>query len=87
MAAGYTTLFSNLILTLLHFINARLIIKEPVYDGRFSFILLSLITFGCLLANLVYSYLAIRIVIIAGLSILMVMMARPLVRTLVKMKV
>lgn len=87
VAAGYTTLFSNLILTLLHFINARLIIKEPVYDGRFSFILLSLITFGCLLANLVYSYLAIRIVIIAGLSILMVMMARPLVRTLVKMKV
>lgn len=41
IAAGYTTLASNLILTALHYINSRKIEKEKVYD--FKFCLLSVL--------------------------------------------
>ena len=44
IAAGYTTLLSNLVLTAMHYRSARLIEPEEIYDPRFSLRAVALVT-------------------------------------------
>ena len=55
VAAGYTTLFSHLILILMHYLNIKKIENERVYDGKLSLALLICVTGSCLLCSLLYT--------------------------------
>ena len=44
IAAAFTTFFSYLILMILHYIAVRFYIKEAVYDSRFMFVSMALMT-------------------------------------------
>lgn len=54
IAAGYTTLASNLILTALHYINSRRIVKEEIYDSRFCFVSVCIVIICCMSCIFVY---------------------------------
>ena len=67
IAAGYSTLLSNLVLTAMHYRSARLIEPEEIYDPRFSLRAVALVTAGCLLCNFLYPFPAVRYLCIAAL--------------------
>lgn len=73
IAAGYTTLASNLFLTLMHYWNMRRIEKEQIYDGKFSFLLLLAVVVACLLCNFLYGMILIRYILIAVLMVIVLM--------------
>ncbi len=54
IAAGYTTMVSNLILTTMHYFNIRFIETEKIYDIRFILRTAMLVTCGCLSCNFLY---------------------------------
>ena len=87
IAAGYTTLLSNLVLTAMHYRNARLIEKEEIYDPGFSFLSVALVTLGCLLCNLIYPFIVIRYVCIAALLVFLWTRRRSVIDMLMGMKV
>lgn len=87
IAAGYTTLISNLVLTAMHYRNARRIENEPIYDGRFSLLAVAAVAVGCLLCNLIYPYHLLRYALIAALLGVMVWRRRDLFGALNSMKV
>ena len=64
IAAGYTTLLSNLVLTAMHYRNARRIEKAEIYDPKFSLLAVALVTAGCLLCNLIYPFPILRYVLV-----------------------
>ncbi len=55
IAAGYTTLISNGILTVMHYWTMRKAEKESIYDIKFIVNVMGIITFCCLLCNLLYA--------------------------------
>ena len=60
LAAGYTTLISNIVLVVMHYWNICRIEEEKIYDGKFSlFIVLAVVT-GCILCNFFYEFKLIR---------------------------
>ena len=87
LAAGYTTLLSNLVLTAMHYRNARIIEKEEVYDPKFSLAAVALVTAGCLMCNLLYPFLILRYVLIAGLLALLWSRRKRVIGMLMDMKV
>ena len=87
IAAGYTTLLSNLVLTAMHYRNARLIESEEIYDPRFSLISVALVTAGCLLCNLIYPYLLVRYVCVAALLVFLWTRRKSVIDMLMGMKV
>lgn len=87
IAAGYTTLLSNLVLTAMHYRNARCIEPEEVYDPRFSFLAVALVTLGCLACNLIYPFLVVRYIIVAALLVFLWTRRRYFIRMLTNMKV
>ena len=87
IAAGYVTLLSNLVLTAMHYRNARFIEPEEVYDPRFSFLAVSLVTLGCLLCNLIYPFLIVRYVIVAALLGFLFTQRKSVIDMLMNMKV
>ena len=87
IAAGYTTLLSNLVLTAMHYRNARLIGKEEIYDPGFSFLSVALVTLGCLLCNLIYPFIVIRYICIAALLVFLWTRRRSVIDMLMGMKV
>ena len=87
IAAGYTTLLSNLVLTAMHYRNARLIEKEEIYDPGFSFLSVALVTLGCLLCNLIYPFIVIRYICIAALLVFLWTRRRSVIDMLMGMKV
>ena len=87
IAAGYTTLASNLVLTGMHYINARQIEKEEVYDPKFSLLSVIGVTVACLLCNLVYSFFIIRYIIIVLLLAVLFVKRKLLIDTLISMKI
>lgn len=87
IAAGYTTLISNLVLTAMHYLNARAIEKEPIYDGRFSLLAVVLVTAGCLACNLLYGFTVLRYLLIVALLGVMVWRRKDLFAALMAMKV
>ena len=87
IAAGYVTLISNLVLTAMHYRNARLIEPEEVYDPRFSFWSVALVTAGCLLCNLIYPFAILRYVLIAALLVFLFQKRKAVIDMPVGMKV
>ena len=87
IAAGYTTLLSNLVLTAMHYRSARLIEPEEIYDPRFSLRSVALVTAGCLLCNLLYPFTLLRYVLIAALLGFIVLRRRAVIDMLMGMKV
>ena len=87
IAAGYTTLLSNLVLTAMHYRNARLIEPEEIYDPRFSLVSVALVTAGCLLCNLIYPYLLVRYVCVAALLVFLWTRRKSVIDMLMGMKV
>ena len=87
LAAGYTTLLSNLVLTAMHYRNARIIEKEEIYDPKFSLLAAILVTAGCLMCNLLYPFLILRYVLIAGLLALLWSQRKRVIGMLMDMKV
>ena len=83
---GYSTVF--LILNRLqHFSNARRIEPEEVYDPKFSFLAVSLVTAGCLLCNLIYPFIALRYAIVAALLVFLWTQRKSVIDMLMNMKV
>ena len=87
IAAGYTTLLSNLVLTAMHYRSARLIEPEEIYDPRFSLRSVALVTAGCLLCNLLYPFTLLRYVLIAALLGFIVLKRKAVIDMLMGMKV
>ncbi len=87
IAAGYTTLLSNLVLTAMHYRSARLIEPEEIYDPRFSLRAVALVTAGCLLCNLLYPFTLLRYVLIAALLGFIILRRRAVIDMLMGMKV
>lgn len=87
IAAGYVTLISNLVLTAMHYRNARRIEPEEVYDPKFSFLAVSLVTAGCLLCNLIYPFIALRYAIVAALLVFLWTQRKSVIDMLMNMKV
>ena len=87
IAAGYTTLLSNLVLTAMHYRNARRIEKEEIYDPKFSLVSVGLVTLGCLLCNLIYPFPVLRYALVAGLLVFLWTRRRSVIEMLMGMKV
>ena len=88
IAAGYTTLASNLILTGMHYINMRRIEKERIYDPLFIIKAVALVTVGCLACNFLYGITSIvRYVLIAAVLVVIVMRRKSVTTALSDMKV
>lgn len=54
VAAGYTTMASNLILTSMHYLNMRKIEREKIYDAKYILISVILVSLACLACNVLY---------------------------------
>ena len=87
IAAGYVTLLSNLVLTAMHYRNARHIEPEEVYDPKFSFLAVGLVTLGCLLCNLIYPFILVRYAIVLLLLVFLFTQRRSVIDMLMNMKV
>ena len=87
IAAGYTTLLSNLVLTAMHYRSARLIEPQEIYDPRFSLRSVALVTAGCLLCNLIYPFLAVRYALVAALLVFLWTRRKSVIDMLMNMKV
>ena len=87
LAAGYVTLLSNLVLTAMHYRNARLTEPEEVYDPKFSFLIVALVTLGCLLCNLIYPFIVVRYAIVAALLVFLWTQRKSVIGMLMSMKV
>ena len=87
LSAGYVTLVSNLVLTLMHYRNARRIEPEEVYDPKFSFLLVAAVTAGCLLCNLLYPYIVLRYALVAALLVFLWTRRKAVIGMLMDMKV
>ena len=87
IAAGYVTLISNLVLTAMHYRNARITEPEEIYDPKFSFLTVALVTLGCLLCNLIYPFMAVRYVCVAALLVYLWTRRKSVIDMLMNMKV
>ncbi len=54
IAAGYTTMAANLLLTTMHYFNMRRIEPEKIYDMRFVLLAVIAVSCGCLACNFLY---------------------------------
>ena len=86
IAAGYTTLVSNLVLTGMHYFNARRIEKEKVFSPLFSLLSVIAVTLLCLAANLTYALSWLRWIIFAAVFCALICFLPRLLRTISKMK-
>lgn len=86
LAAGYTTLISNLVLVLMHYQNIRKIEKERIYDGKFTVLIIVLVICGCTACNLVYDRLILRYVLVAALLGLALLRGKAFLTALMNMR-
>ena len=86
LAAGYTTLISNIVLVAMHYWNIRKIEKERIYDGKFSLLLMAAVVGGCLLCNLLYGMTLVRYLVMLGLFALMFVRRKSFIHALISMK-
>ena len=87
IAAGYTTLASNLILTALHYINSRKIEKEKVYDFKFCILSVAIVMVSCLLCNFIYDLKWIRYLLMLIIIALVLKLKNKLINAIILMKV
>ena len=86
IAAGYTTLLSNLVLTAMHYRSARRIEKSEIYDPKFSLLSVALVTAGCLLCSFLYPFPILRCLCIAALLALLWNKRKSILHMLTSMK-
>lgn len=86
LAAGYTTLISNIVLVGMHYWNIRKIEKERIYDGKFSLMLMAGVVTACLLCNCLYGMTVIRYLVILGISALMFLRRKGFINALISMR-
>lgn len=88
IAAGYTTMASNLILTAMHYYNLRKIEHEKIYDLRFILISVAVVCAGCMSCNLFYGGSnIIRYILIVVVIGVMFAMRKKLINAINNMKV
>lgn len=87
LAAGYTTLISNFILTSMHYIISRRVEPEKVYDAKFSILSVLIVTGCCLFCNLLYGFILIRYAFILALAAVIIIKRDLFISTLASMKV
>lgn len=87
LAAGYTTLFANLLLVGMHYLIVCKIEKEQIYDGKFSvYVMLSVIG-GCILCIPLYDYVIVRYVVILVFCAIMFFRRKSFIDALIAMKI
>lgn len=87
LAAGYTTMISNLVLVGMHYLNMRKLEKEQIYDGAFSLKVLCAVILGCISANWLYSFTILRYIMIVGILYLMFKIRRQFINAIAEMKI
>ncbi len=88
IAAGYTTMISNLLLSTMHYINLRKIEPEKIYDLRYILILGGIVTAACMACNFLYPLVGwIRYVLIAAVLVLLFVMRKRVIKAINDMKV
>ena len=87
IAAGYTTLISNVILSGMHYYNTRKIEKEKIYDFKFSLLSILLVIVCCLAANLIYEFNILRYILILGVFAIMALNSKKIIKAIVDMKI
>ena len=69
VAAGYTTLFSYLVLAILHYIISRKLEKEIIFDWKYDVILSLIVIAMCLSAMPLYGFYIIRYFIVVAICV------------------
>lgn len=88
IAAGYTTMFSNLLLTGLHYYNMRKIEPRKIYDFRSIASITLLLSVGCLLCNFLYSANTfIRYIFVVFALVMIARQKTPVVKAISGMKI
>ncbi len=87
IAAGYTTMASNLILTGMHYISSRRVEPEKVYDGKYCLLSVIVVSVCCLLCNFLYGFSIIRYVLIAAVLAYVFLSRKRIIHAIVSMKV
>lgn len=87
IAAGYTTLISNIVLSGMHYYNTRKIEKEKVFDFKFSLISTALVIAGCLACNLIYEISIVRYILILVVLAVMLLKSKSVIKAIVDMKI
>lgn len=72
VAAGYTTLASYCVLSILHYVNMKRIEKRKIYNNRNLFIICSIVLVVCIFTSFLYKYIVLRYLIIVILFITMI---------------
>ncbi len=67
VAAGYTTLVTYCILSILHYINMRRIEKRKIYNNKNLFIICLVVLVICICTSFLYKYIVLRYLIIIAL--------------------
>ncbi len=87
IAAGYTTLISNVVLSGMHYYNTRKIEKEKIFDFKFSLISTGLVVAGCLASNLCYQFSILRYALILLVLAVMALKTKSVVKAIIDMKI
>lgn len=88
IAAGYTTMISNLLLTTMHYLNLRKIEPEKIYDLRYLLILTGIVTAACMACNFLYPLGGwIRYVLILGVLVFLFLIRKKVIAAINHMKV
>lgn len=88
IAAGYTTMISNLILTGLHYYNMRKIEPRKIYDFKSIASITGLLSVGCLACNLLYGVNnIIRYIVVLFIVIMILKQKTPVVKAISAMKI
>ena len=89
IAAGYTTLIANIILTGMHYNNVRKIEKQAIYNGKFLLAVSCIVIGISLLCNFLYAEVmfAVRYMMALGVLVFLWMYRKKLIDALTNMKV
>ncbi|MGP1361336.1 MAG: lipopolysaccharide biosynthesis protein [Candidatus Fimenecus sp.] len=85
--AGYTTLISYFIMTIIHYFNMCYIEKEKIYDIKTAIIITIILSASCLSCNLLYKFTYIRYILIFIILCILCTQIKPLLKALTKMKI
>jgi O-antigen/teichoic acid export membrane protein len=78
IGAAYTTLFTNIVQTVLHYVNYKRIVQKDIYNMR----ILALISIGiiiiCLSIQILYAYTVVRYILFSFLCLIIIKKGAPL---------
>lgn len=88
IAAGYTTLFSNLLLTGLHYYNMRKIEPRKIYEPKSIALITAVLTVGCLACNFIYRINnIIRYAAVLAVVVIIIMQRKAVAKAISDMKI